>query len=1055
MNISEPYARDEFLSFLTGFLPDFQPNRSVVVVPTAAKTIRAGEYLGRSAALDLDVFEFEHEGGQDKRISLTTDGFRVMKEHATFQALAIFRSRDTDQWRLSLMTASPEVDTTGKIITRLSNPKRYSFLLGPGAKVNTPTRFLIGKGKVATLDELKERFSIEVVNKDFYRQIATFFNRLTGGDVKIGSKKQHFEPELVLPNSAASKTAAQEFSVRLIGRIIFSWFLKQKKSDAGTPLLPEEHLSAKAIQANPGYYHMVLEKMFFEAMNKPVAARRRDLPEAFDQIPFLNGGLFDPHVDDYYSDGQFNGALKVPDEWFKDLFEVLETYNFTIDENTVLDVDLSIDPEMLGRIFENLLAEINPDTGESARKSTGSYYTPRQIVEYMVDQSLIQYLVTKTGIEEKKIEALASVNELDDEDYPLSDDEKSRIVDALDEVKIIDPACGSGAFPIGILQKIVFMLGRVDPQGQLWFAKKTEGLDPLLQEDFKKKFENENFDYIRKTGIIRDSIYGVDLQPIAVEVSKLRCFLTLIVDEDIDDTAENRGIKPLPNLEFKFVAANTLIKLPGSLKQAGSTQQALFEEQSEIEQLKKIRDRYFVSTGYEKMELRSKFKDIQRAIFKNQISKSGHGQMSMALADWDPFSNLTSTWFDPDWMFGVQGFDIAIANPPYITIGGKQDSSIDESFRQYFKKHYESYSYKANIFNLFLERSVGLLTKCGIITYIVPRTILDNHKMFEIRSLLLDQMSLLFLVHHNYRVFEHAETGGNLVLIASALKQVLKTNSVKTASLNKYTPASQITYDLIPQEVFEKNTEKKYSFFNNDNLNLMEKICTHSVTLESVAEIKNGVNTGNAANVLLSHHKDSPNHRRILEGKNINRYSVIWRDLWINYDPTLKTKLDLSSLKTRQSKIDFALREARIFLNPKIIIRQTAETIIAAIDQDGYITRHSTHLIIPNENTNIKVLLAILNSNVIDYYYRSLIPETGKVFPEVKIANIKKLPIRRVDDPLIINEIEKIVDRIIFDKKQNMETEELESQINILLYGIYDLTPEDVKVIEDAHLTSF
>jgi adenine-specific DNA-methyltransferase len=224
-------------------------------------------------------------------------------------------------------------------------------------------------------------------------------------------------------------------------------------------------------------------------------------------IPYLNGGLFSQHEEDYYKLGNgeqsiYHNTLIVPDTWIMGLFETLETYNFTIDENTSFDEELSIDPEMLGRIFENLLAEINPETGESARKSTGSYYTPRVIVNYMIDESLFLYLKEKTNIEESKLRSLISYDLEDDNINLVSDMEKNKVSQALGSVKILDPACGSGAFPIGALQKIVFILQQIDQDGQLWFKKQIQNTPIELRKVIEREFKEKNFDYIRKLGII-------------------------------------------------------------------------------------------------------------------------------------------------------------------------------------------------------------------------------------------------------------------------------------------------------------------------------------------------------------------------------------------------------------------------------------------------------------------------------------------------------------------------------------------------------------------------
>jgi len=248
---------------------------------------------------------------------------------------------------------------------------------------------------------------------------------------------------LQLPSTPVeNRKVYQEFAVRLIGRTIFCWFLKNKKSDSGVPLIPEEWLSSNMVAGvnndQHNYYHAILEKLFFLVLNKKVEDRKPYvLPSKHELVPFLNGGLFEAQADDFFpkdSKGihQINFALNIPNDWFLKFFETLEQYNFTIDENSINDFEVSIDPEMLGTIFENLLAEIDPDTEKSARKSTGSFYTPREIVDYMVEQSLLQYIKTKTNIEdEEQLEVLLK----DDTENPFNEKETITILEALSEVK--------------------------------------------------------------------------------------------------------------------------------------------------------------------------------------------------------------------------------------------------------------------------------------------------------------------------------------------------------------------------------------------------------------------------------------------------------------------------------------------------------------------------------------------------------------------------------------------------------------------------------------------
>ena len=289
--------------------------------------------------------------------------------------------------------------------------KRYTYFVSPVITNNT-FKSQIGKCSFSSLDEIIEAFSVEPLNKLFYQEIAKAFYSLIGGKVKIGSRYEQFASVMQLPSTSieSNRKVYQEFAVKLIGRTIFCWFLKKKKSDKGIPLLPESWLSSQAVKSviddQDDYYHSTLEKLFFQVLNKKISERTHEmLPEDHVSIPFLNGGLFDPDSNDYYINNQPNYALKIPNEWFLKLFEVLEQFNFTIDENSINDAEVSIDPEMLGTIFENLLAEIDPDTEKSARKATGSFYTPREIVDYMVEQSLIQYLKNKVNITDEKVGA--------------------------------------------------------------------------------------------------------------------------------------------------------------------------------------------------------------------------------------------------------------------------------------------------------------------------------------------------------------------------------------------------------------------------------------------------------------------------------------------------------------------------------------------------------------------------------------------------------------------------------------------------------------------------
>ena len=711
---------------------DFEEQDEKIETGFQPKFIQKIVKIGEVRSLEMNIYEITHQSENDPRISLSRDSFRLLAHYGIKRALILFISENSFNYRLSLVTIDLKWEEGKRVKREYSNPRRYSFFLGPETKIHTPETYLIKKGRVKDFDDLKERFSLEIVNKDFYTQIAILFTKLAGGERTIGRTRQDEKGSLQLP-STSDDTIKKEFSVRLIGRLIFCWFLKKKTSDRRIALLQEELLSSNSITQSQNFYHNVLEPLFFETLNTPIKQRKKEyqLPP-WSQIPFLNGGLFTPEYHDYYQIDQLGiskyiNTLKVPDTWLKKLFEIFEIYNFTIDENTSVDVELSIEPEMLGRIFENLLAEINPETGNTARKATGSYYTPRPIVEYMVDESLKQYLLNKTNLKESEISSLLAYEE---EKVDLNESEKDAVLDALDVIKIIDPACGSGAFPMGILQKMLLILQKIDPESKKWLNKKVSQIEnTIVREEFQKKIEAENWNYVHKLGIIQDSIYGVDIQPIAVDISKLRFFLSLIVDEKVDDSKENRGVESLPNLEFKFICANSLIGLPKK-----DSQTELFEVDKNIKELKRLREEYFGSYGDEKILIENKFKSIQNKMFASSLEwlKCGGGDSQTAkLSQWNPFSNGPCEWFDPDWMFGVRdGFDIAIANPPY--------GNLLKSIQKKSMKNKYSFSTFTDISSPFIEKSFNLLKNNGSLVFIITYAITFNKQFSKNRTLIAD-----------------------------------------------------------------------------------------------------------------------------------------------------------------------------------------------------------------------------------------------------------------------------------------------------------------------------
>ncbi|MHB8595428.1 MAG: Eco57I restriction-modification methylase domain-containing protein [Ktedonobacteraceae bacterium] len=1076
IKLSSRYDRDDFLKFLEeNFLVDFEKDIRPVSTE-GSPSIQKAYSLGKSKSLDLQVFEFSFEGSAKKRVTLTKDAFQVMKSRAIFRALAIFHSPNSDDWRLSLMTATPERSEKGKVAITYSNPKRLSFFLGPNAKVNTPTKFILQRGNLSDYEDLKSRFSIEVVNKEFYKEISKLFTQLVGGSVSFGQKSEIYKPLLKLPSIPDKSQISLEFAVRLIGRVIFCWFLREKKSGRGKSLMPNELLSLEAVKRNSDYYHNILEPVFFEVLNKPVKTRKELLDkEPFSSIPYLNGGLFSPQEDDFFSYNEskqatYHNTVVIPDEWILKFFGVLETYNFTIDENTGFDEELSIDPEMLGRIFENLLAEINPETGESARKSTGSYYTPRVIVDYMVDESLLLYLKNKTGIDEEKLRRVISYDLNDDVESPLNDDERERIINALDKVKILDPACGSGAFPIGELQKIVFILQQADPEGHLWFKKQIKNMPPEIKRVVEREFKHKNFDYIRKLGIIRENIYGIDIQPIATEISRLRCFLTLIVDERIQEDLENRGIEPLPNLDFKFVTANSLTGLP---KLNDSAQSELFDDRENINELKYIRDQYFNASGIEREQLKTEFVLQQKKLIDQLIKEHGFigatkAELTQKLTDWEPFSHKPTSWFEPEWMFGIgDGFDIVIANPPYIGFHGIKD------IRNELTKNFRSAKGKFDLYLVFIEQGLQLVKNGRYVIFICPTNFMKRSHGETLRELLALDSKIIEVIDFGHQQIFDAVTNYTGIFLFEKVKPNANHRVRYKNNLNNY---SIIEYN---QSHLGK---KSWVFRAQDFKSIIEKAERHKKLSELSEAISEGIVTGLNTLYLLSLDEikvsgfELTYFRKCVRGKEVRKNTLLPSDFFVFYpyeEQGNKTKVIeekvfkqkcpnyYSYLEFNKNKImkrDYFMQSSKLWYelwNPRNIPQFNKEKILTpelspsnnfAFAQNEYFYGDTVCGITLKNNSPISLLalLAILNSKLIEFVYQSTtVPKAGG-FYIYKVMFLKDIPIA-IPDEVTASKLEQLQLALV---NLNRSDYSIEEEIDRLVYKLYDLTEDEMRLVE-------
>lgn len=979
------------------------------------------------------------------------------------------------KWRLSFVSEVKILNKEGEVVKEVTEPKRYTYLLGEGEKIQTPSIFLNElSGKVFSLEDIRKSFSVDILNEEFYKIIQRKFYELVGGKIGTAKKQTDYgEGKLVLPGvpkDIENKKVYQEFAVRLIGRTVFCWFLKMKKEENEVPLISEELLSSKAIKANKNFYHVILERLFFQTLNTPMDDRLDNLPIGCEKVPFLNGGLFEPGIDDYYRFNKLTGlseyinTLIISDEWFLLFFEELEKYNFTIDENSVSDVEVSVDPEMLGRIFENLLAEIDPDSGETARKATGSFYTPREIVDYMAIESLVQYLHNKTLLDINRLREIFRISEKTDLDF--IDLERITILEALDNVKILDPACGSGAFPMGVLQKIVVALQKLDKEAKWWILQRiNENKNATARKAVKEKLEG-NSQYARKIGIIQNSLYGVDIQPIAAEISKLRCFLTLVVDERIDDSKPNRGIDPLPNLEFKFVTANTLLKLPEQQSRG------LFDHFEELEELEQLRTDYLQSSGKEKRKIKERFPVVQNKIFKEQLNLFVDTESrAYKLSTWNPFVHDKADWFDPKWMYGVEKFDIVIGNPPYV------EHKKLKNIASKLKPTYEVYTGSSDLSVYFFERGFDLLNENGIISYISTNKFFNTGYGKALRSYLINKKIDRIINFEQVEVFKG-------VLVSSVIFQAENRPNYGLEEFEYFEFHNESNW----KESFTNHLQLRKTFYRQDTLSdaewvflkgnesqikkLIEKNNKLLVNIEGI-EIKRGITTGfDPAFIIDLETKEKFGNAEIIKplvlGRDIKKYVVEEKERFIiNSHNGLKGKTKKIELEKQYPLIfqfllekDFEsgykvstrtdtgdhwtnLRSCAfldLFDMEKIVWPLTADQWGYALDRNqNYLTSGGFFLV--SKLISIKTLLAVLNSKVLAYYFKFIGVMTAGGAYTLKKSTIEMLPIAIPNNSA---QLDILVEYLIYLKsmksqevKMKLKEAYFEEIINGLVYEAY------------------
>ncbi|GAB1396751.1 hypothetical protein MASR1M65_15280 [Saprospiraceae bacterium] len=722
------------------------------------------------------------------------------------------------------------------------------------------------------------------------------------------------------------------------------------------------------------------------------------------------------------------------------MINILKSYKFTITENTPIEEDVALDPELLGKVFENLLASYNPETKTTARKQTGSFYTPREIVNYMVDESLIAYLKNNvpgassfgTSQNNPKVSGASSFEISQSKDAldtllhqlvsfdninPFKDDEETTraIITALSSCTILGPACGSGAFPMGVLQKMVHILQKLDPENKIWKEvqrakaeeQTLEAFDTLEDKHAREQrlLEiNDAFDqnindpdYARKLFLIENCIYGVDIQPIATQISKLRFFISLVTEQKVNPEKDNFGIRPLPNLETKFVAANTLIGIEKENNLFSTDEIKALEKQ-----LKKVRSKLFSARTKEtKLKYREQDKELRYQIADALKSQGLPLESAEKLAVWDPYNqNTSSPFFDPEWMFDIKdGFDVVIGNPPYLSVE-KIDKVIKDSIKL-FRTAYQKY----DLYVLFYEKGISFLKTNGFLSYITSNKFLSQGYGLLLRKFFL--LSKIFeIVNFNYDIFENA-TVRTCILNLQKTKPT-NNHKIKIIDVNTIKDIEKFTYrryEILNQNVFNETEENNFRInLTQEKISLLKNIEKDCIKVEEICSVNYGLRPSSEKLNLKKEafiYNENPNnkYKPYFEGKDMG-YWKIANSSYLDYQPNvmyngmfkelfeyeklvgLRTLSDINKLRFIYDNNGFYCNDAVVILTLWYLFENVNyQTVKRLINQSK---------INYSKQFSYKYLQAILNSKLIKFYVNELFYDGTHFYPN----HMKALPIK-------------------------------------------------------------
>lgn len=1059
-------------------------------------------------------------------------------------ALVAFYGENPDDWRFSFVKMDYKFDENGKAVKELTPAKRLSYLVGKHEPNHTCRKqflsLLVEENVPPSFQEIENAFGVENVTKEFFDKYKELFFELRDSLEKRIEKSPSIKKDF-----EAKQINSTEFSKKLLGQIVFLYFLQKKGwlgvkkeadgsfKDWGTgPRNFMTRLFNKEIVKYNNFFDEILEPLFYEALAKP---RDYDYFSRFEcKIPFLNGGLFEP-IKDY---DWVNTKIEIDNEIFrKIIIETFDKFNFTIKEDEPLEREVAVDPEMLGKVFENLL-DVND------RKSKGAFYTPREIVHYMCQQSLINYLETNSDIKREDLEkfilkgdlALDYLRRVTDskkfdvkEEFMIPDSVRrnyEKLDKLLTNIKICDPAVGSGAFPVGMMNEIV---------------KARQVL-----QYFSPDKEKSDYDLKRET--IENCLHGVDIEPSAVEITKLRFWLSLIVDEN-----DMQNIKPLPNLDNKIMCGNSLIEefegvklfnddlLSSHLKEKEEkqsslekyTKQKIKESQLKLERLQRLQKEYFnEDNGTKKKQFMKDIENLEWEFIEATLKEQNNEDALKKLEQYKrskskPFF-LWKLYFSDVFQRENPGFDVVIGNPPYV--GEKGHKEIFEAIKNSSLGRF--HQRKVDLFYFFFHLGLNLLREKASFAMITTNYYITSFGGTKLREDLKKRAILKELINFNeFKIFDSALGQHNMISILTKddnsdflCKCVFVKESMGKNGINEILHIDKKNEEISLEYIYQRDlyeTDKDYiRMYRENNIvnNLLKKISLGAKRLDTYFKVNQGIIT--SADKVTPKHLDifgnklskdisagegifvisSDKYREIAKSKTekerlvpifknsdirrwwcskeISKYFINLscpadKDVPLENFPNISAHLKrfkpiLENRTLNCNGLDKIIRRGIWWLiaqgrqldfsKPKIICPQRSERNTFAYNDVLWSATSDVFFITSKdkEGVDIKYLLSLLNSKLYLLWfsyngkrkgdYLELIGKPLAETPFRDIDSIQQKPFIELVDKILA--ITKDEDYLKNPEKQ-AKVKAYEKQIDKLVYELYELTPEEIKIVEE------